>query len=394
MKTEPSPSSRSSPSRPSSASWSGAEGVGRDRRGLFGGAATVRRAEGRALPRTAARSASPSCPADSALSLGPSAVPGVGARSSRTRRVALQVKRGGLQPALAAATATAGRFGGFVESASSADRSGSVLLRIPEASFEQALAALKGLGTVTSSTRVREGRHRPVRRPERPADHVAIPGDRAAPPDGPGDLDLRHTARPGPAPAGAVPDRADPRRPSRPSQPDVVRHDRPRDPRGGRAGRRAGDRVRARASSAGLAAGVGGVPRRGLRRHRWARATWCRWACSWSPDGPSAGASSGPGRLRRARRRRNLARVRADERSGFEVIGIHHVQLGDAAGPGRGGGGVLLRGARAHACSQAGAARGARRVLVPRLRASRCTSASRRTSGPRARRTRRSASAG
>ncbi len=89
---------------------------------------------------------------DSVLSLGPSAIPGVGARIIKDASVGLQVKRGGLQPALAAATATAGRFGGFVESASSGNRSGSITLRIPEASFEQALAALRSLGTVTSST--------------------------------------------------------------------------------------------------------------------------------------------------------------------------------------------------------------------------------------------------
>jgi hypothetical protein len=81
-----------------------------------------------------------------------SAIPAVGVRVIKDASLALQVKRGGLQSALAAATATAGRFGGFVESASSGNRSGSLTLRVPEAQFEQALAALRGLGKVTSST--------------------------------------------------------------------------------------------------------------------------------------------------------------------------------------------------------------------------------------------------
>jgi hypothetical protein len=89
---------------------------------------------------------------DAAHGLGPSAIPGIGAKVIKEATVELRVKRGGLQRALAAATATAGRYGGFVESASSGDRAGSVRLRIPEASFEQALAALKGLGTVSSSS--------------------------------------------------------------------------------------------------------------------------------------------------------------------------------------------------------------------------------------------------
>jgi hypothetical protein len=89
---------------------------------------------------------------ESARALATSAVPGIGARVIKDATVALRVKRGGLQAALAAATAAAGRFGGFVESSSSGDRSGSLSLRIPEGSFEQALAALKGLGTVSSSS--------------------------------------------------------------------------------------------------------------------------------------------------------------------------------------------------------------------------------------------------
>jgi len=87
-----------------------------------------------------------------ALSLGPSAIPGIGPKVIKEATVALRVKRGGLQQALAAATATAGRYGGFVEAASSRDRAGSIRLRIPETSFEQALAALRGLGTVSSSS--------------------------------------------------------------------------------------------------------------------------------------------------------------------------------------------------------------------------------------------------
>ncbi len=84
--------------------------------------------------------------------LASSAVPGLGAEVIKDGRVSLQVKRNGLQDALDAATATAGRFGGYVQSSSSHDRSGSLLLRIPAPSFESALASLKGIGTVTSQT--------------------------------------------------------------------------------------------------------------------------------------------------------------------------------------------------------------------------------------------------
>ena len=88
----------------------------------------------------------------SSLQLGPSAFPGIGPRIIKDATVSLRVKRMGLQQALAAATATAGRFGGFVESSSAGNRAGSIVLRIPEASFEQALAVLKSLGTVSSSS--------------------------------------------------------------------------------------------------------------------------------------------------------------------------------------------------------------------------------------------------
>ena len=81
-----------------------------------------------------------------------SALPGVGAEVIKDARISLRVKRNGLQDALAAATATVGRFGGYVQSASSSDRSGSILLRVPASSFEAALSSLKGLGTVTSQT--------------------------------------------------------------------------------------------------------------------------------------------------------------------------------------------------------------------------------------------------
>jgi hypothetical protein len=89
---------------------------------------------------------------DSAGSLGESALPGVGAEVIKDARIGLQVKRGGLQPALEAATSAAGQFGGFVQSSSAGARSGSILIRVPAASFEAALNALKGLGTVKSQT--------------------------------------------------------------------------------------------------------------------------------------------------------------------------------------------------------------------------------------------------
>jgi hypothetical protein len=89
---------------------------------------------------------------DASGSLGESALPGVGAEVIKDARIGLQVKRGGLQSALEAATSAAGQFGGFVQSSSSSDRSGSILIRVPAASFESALNALKGLGTVKSQT--------------------------------------------------------------------------------------------------------------------------------------------------------------------------------------------------------------------------------------------------
>jgi hypothetical protein len=81
---------------------------------------------------------------------GPTAVPGLGAQVIKDASLSLRVKRQGLRAALDAATATAARFGGFVQSSSSSGRAGSVLLRIPQASFDAALNELGDLGTVTS----------------------------------------------------------------------------------------------------------------------------------------------------------------------------------------------------------------------------------------------------
>jgi hypothetical protein len=86
------------------------------------------------------------------VDLASSALPGVGAEVIKDARLSLQVKRHGLQNALDAATAAAARFGGYVQSSTSSDRSGSLLLRVPASSFEAALGSLKGLGTVTSQT--------------------------------------------------------------------------------------------------------------------------------------------------------------------------------------------------------------------------------------------------
>jgi hypothetical protein len=89
---------------------------------------------------------------DLSAGLGPSAVPGVGSQVIKDARLALQVKRGGLQSALSAASAAAGRFGGYVQSSTAAGRSGSILVRVPSSSFEPALGVLKGLGTVRGLT--------------------------------------------------------------------------------------------------------------------------------------------------------------------------------------------------------------------------------------------------
>jgi hypothetical protein len=98
-------------------------------------------------PATSAKTAS-----ELSAELGPSAVPGLGAEVIKDARLSLQVKRRGLQDALVAASATAGRLGGYVQSTSSGGRTGTIQLRVPAASFEAALGSLKQLGTVTGQT--------------------------------------------------------------------------------------------------------------------------------------------------------------------------------------------------------------------------------------------------
>lgn len=65
------------------------------------------------------------------------------------------VKKGGFEDAFQTASLVAGRYGGFVESSSTAgikSRSGRLLMRIPNASFDQALRDLRGLGELEAES--------------------------------------------------------------------------------------------------------------------------------------------------------------------------------------------------------------------------------------------------
>ncbi|HXF72283.1 MAG TPA: DUF4349 domain-containing protein [Actinomycetota bacterium] len=78
-------------------------------------------------------------------------VPMVGPRIVKTADLHLLVGKGGFQDAFEEAQLVAGKYGGFVVSSSSHGtrvRSGSLLLRVPNASFERALADLRDLGRV------------------------------------------------------------------------------------------------------------------------------------------------------------------------------------------------------------------------------------------------------
>lgn len=135
-----------------------ARGGGVSFTGLSGGSTGAGGAASAPVPATRGLAPEPgpaflgAIPSDSSGSVAGSALPGVGDQVIKNARIALQVKRGGLQSALEAATAAAGQFGGFVQSSSSSDRSGSILIRVPAASFESALNALKGLGAVKAQT--------------------------------------------------------------------------------------------------------------------------------------------------------------------------------------------------------------------------------------------------
>lgn len=81
----------------------------------------------------------------------PGEVPMVGPHVVKTASLDLLVGKGGFEEAFERAQLVAGEYGGFVVSSSSHGtriRSGSLVLRVPNASFERALADLRDLGRV------------------------------------------------------------------------------------------------------------------------------------------------------------------------------------------------------------------------------------------------------
>lgn len=78
-------------------------------------------------------------------------VPLVGPHIVKNASLELQVPKDGFERAFEQAQLVAGKYGGFVVSSSTSGtriRSGSLLIRVPNASFEQALADLRDLGDV------------------------------------------------------------------------------------------------------------------------------------------------------------------------------------------------------------------------------------------------------
>jgi Domain of unknown function (DUF4349) len=76
-------------------------------------------------------------------------LPQLGPKIVKVADVDLALKSGGFQTGLQQAVQIAGRYEGFVVSTTVARSTGSVVIRVPAARFEAALADLKGLGKVT-----------------------------------------------------------------------------------------------------------------------------------------------------------------------------------------------------------------------------------------------------
>ena len=79
-------------------------------------------------------------------------LPEVGPSVIKTAEVGVEVARGDFQESVQSAVQTAGRYGGFVFSTTVDDdrsRSGTVVIRVPSVSFEDALDDLKDLGDTT-----------------------------------------------------------------------------------------------------------------------------------------------------------------------------------------------------------------------------------------------------
>lgn len=81
----------------------------------------------------------------------PSDLPAVGPSIIKTADVSVEVPSGDFRSALQDATASAGRFGGFVVSTSTSgdeSKTGTIVLRVPSEEFEAALASIEDLGEV------------------------------------------------------------------------------------------------------------------------------------------------------------------------------------------------------------------------------------------------------
>jgi len=82
-------------------------------------------------------------------------LPPIGPAVVKTASISIEVKKDGFESAFNAATFIAGKYGGYVESSSTAGtktQSGELTVRLPSASFDQAMADLRGLGTVEGQT--------------------------------------------------------------------------------------------------------------------------------------------------------------------------------------------------------------------------------------------------
>lgn len=78
-------------------------------------------------------------------------VPSIGASVVRTASLAVEVKQGRFDEAFDSASLIAGRYGGYVQSSSTAGtdvRSGDLLIRVPSDRFDEAMSDLRALGTV------------------------------------------------------------------------------------------------------------------------------------------------------------------------------------------------------------------------------------------------------
>ncbi|MGH2530048.1 MAG: DUF4349 domain-containing protein [Actinomycetota bacterium] len=82
-------------------------------------------------------------------------VPPIGPAVVKSATISIEVRKDGFESAFNAATFIAGTYGGYVESSSTAGtktQSGELTIRLPSASFDRAMAELRGLGTVEGQT--------------------------------------------------------------------------------------------------------------------------------------------------------------------------------------------------------------------------------------------------